>query len=252
MLPQHGKIQCRKCFDVSTSAITQPHPLWRIVNDPGAWGSATPDYLVLGFSKGATQAGIYQDGDFEEIAFAGMRPRLSQALQAVGVLPRQVSVDEKIRDPNSDIAFGSLIRCSVSRKDEAASAGLAKDVYACTGRLISKSFSEIPNVVKNCANKYLNALPSSIRAVLFLGNTDAYVKNCQRVVRDLFPNDFRRLNSMAVEANGRLWVHLAHPSGLNGHFNNWLESATGAGMKRILAKSALEATVRIDRQHLAG
>ena len=44
---------------------------------------------------------------------------------------------------------------------------------------------------------------------------------------------------MAVKANNRIWIHLAHPSGLNGHFKTWLNEATGAGLKRIQAVDAM-------------
>ena len=80
-----------------------PHPDWRIINDQGAWGSTSTEVLVLGFSKGATQAGIYQSGKFEDIAFAGMRPRLSQVLQAMKLLPLNETADQRISDPNSNI-----------------------------------------------------------------------------------------------------------------------------------------------------
>lgn len=210
-----------------------------MINDPGAWGSTSPEVLVLGFSKGATQAGIYQTGKFEDIAFAGMRPRLSQLLQAMKHLPLDETADQRISDPNSKISFGSLIRCSVSRRDVKSSAKQCKEVFACTGPLISKSFSEIPEVISTCTTKYLRNLPSSLRLVLFLGNTDSYVKSCQELVRGLYPNTFSRINQMAVRADGRIWVHLAHPSGLNGHFNDWLESEIGPGLKRIQAELAI-------------
>ena len=237
MLPSHGKVECRACFANTSSEVTTPHPDWRMINDPGAWGSSTPEVLVLGFSKGATQAGIYRTGRFEDIAFAGMRPRLTQALRAMGVLSATETVDQKIADPSSRISFGSLVRCSVSRRDVKASSKTGRDVFACTGPLISKSFSEIPEVVRTCASKYLQGLPSSVRMVFFLGNTDSYVKSCQALVQSLYPGTFSRVNSMAVKADGRFWIHLAHPSGLNGHFNDWLESEIGSGAKRIKARS---------------
>ena len=134
---------------------------------------------------------------------------------AFGTTSNQVNTDSGISDPNSNIAFGSLIRCSVSRKDEKASAKVGSDVYACTGPLISKSFAEIPRVVEACASMFLTSLPKSVQVVFFLGNTDSYVKNCQRLIQSMFPRDFSQFNSMAVKADGRLWVHLAHPSGLN-------------------------------------
>lgn len=240
MLPKHGKIECRLCFKAADGNWRKPNDNWRMINDPGAWGgSSEPAYLVLGFSKGATQAGIYESGRFEDIAFAGMRHRLTEALRAMGVLASFESVDEKIRDPNSDISFGSLIRCSVSRLDKTASAKAGKDIYACTGALIGKSFKEIPEVISNCTEMFLRELPRSVKVVFFLGNTDSYVASCQSVLRGLFPVDFKPINPMAVFANGRLWIHLAHPSGLNGHFNRWREADEGPGLKRLQAKNAM-------------
>lgn len=219
-----------------------------MINDPGAWGGGdTPEYLVLGFSKGATQAGIYQNGRFEDVAFADMRTRLTLALRAVGALSNAETADQKIQHPISNIAFGSLIRCSVSRIDKSASAKAGKPVYGCTGPLITKSFAEIPHIILACAKQFLTDLPRSIKTVFFLGNTDAYVANCQSLIKRLFPTDYSVINPMAVAADGRLWIHLAHPSGLNGYFNTWLNSDTGSGLKRLQAaeaNKALHATAR--------
>jgi hypothetical protein len=240
MLPVHGKIDCRECFKGVSGNITSPHREWKMINDPGAWGSSEPEFLVLGFSKGSTQAGIYEKGNFEDIAFAGMRARLTLALRLIDVLGDSETVDDKISDPNSNIAFGSLIRCSVSRIDTKASKKRGLDVYSCTGPLITKSFVEIPQVIDACTRKYLLNLPSSIKAVLMLGNGDSYVNNCQELLRRLFPDDFVKINSMAIKANGRLWIHLAHPSGLNGHFNTWATTDIGPGAKRLAAYEAIK------------
>ena len=238
MLPVHGKIECRACYSGSSAEVIEPHPDWRLINDPGAWGSSEPDFLVLGFSKGSTQAGFYEKGRFEDVAFAGMRPRLTKVLQAMGVIGEAENVEQKIADPRSNVAFGSLIRCSVSRRDGKASLKRGSPVYACTGPLISKSFAEIPSVIQTCAAKYLTGLPTSVRVVFFLGNTDSYVKSCQLLLRRFFPADYSLLNPMAVRADGRVWVHLAHPSGLNGHFDTWLNTTSGPGAKRLAARSA--------------
>jgi hypothetical protein len=238
MLPEHGKINCRACFTDNNNQAA-PHPHWRMVNDPGAWGSNEPEYLVLGFSKGATQAGIFDTGRFEDVAFAKMRPRLTQALRIAGVLGKGETVDKKISSRNSNIAFGSLIRCSVTRYDQSASKKKGYDVFACSGALVTKSFDEIPEIIDRCSRRFLVGLPKSVKAVLFLSNTDQYVQGCQALLQKLFPADFRRINPMAVWADGRPWVHLAHPSGTNGHFGTWLESDIGPGQKRREALDAL-------------
>lgn len=234
MLPEHGKIECRVCYNGSEDSIITPAPNWRMVNDPGAWGSNSPEYLVLGFSKGSTQAGLYENGQFESVAFANMRGRLTESLKAIGLLKDKEVVSEKISDPNSNITFGSLIRCSVSRTE---SKNGARGGYSCTGPIINKSFNEIPHILKNCSEKYLRKLPKNLKAVILLGNSDQYVKAVRAILRRMFRESFEVINQMAVKADGHTWVHIAHPSGLNGHFNNWLSSEDGPGLKR---KQAIE------------
>jgi hypothetical protein len=239
MFPIHGRIDCRVCFD-NESNLTKPNINWKMINDPGAWGGGeTPEYLVLGFSKGATQANYYNNGSFEEVAFKGMRPRLTEALRTVGALSKTENVGDKIINPQSNIAFGSLIRCSVSRRDAKASEQKKEEIYSCTGPLIKKSFSEIPDVIDRCTDKYLSNLPSSIKAVFLLGNDNGYVERCRKLLKSKFYNDFKEINSMAVFADNRIWVHLAHPSGMNGHFNKWLLTDDGAGIKRKEAIAAV-------------
>ena len=75
--------------------------------------------------------------------------------------------------------------------------------------------------------------------VVFLGNQDSYVRGCQSLLQKLFPDSFSKVNQVAADADSRRWVHLAHPSGLNGHFNTWLTSNQGSGQKRLLAQEAL-------------
>ena len=77
--------------------------------------------------------------------------------------------------------------------------------------------SEIPEIVSNCTKKFMVNLPNSIKTVIFLSNSDAYVLGCQNILRTLFPKDFRLINPMSSFADGRGWVHVAHASGLNGH-----------------------------------
>ena len=241
MFPTHGRIDCKVCFE-ENSNLTRPHNDWKMINDPGAWGgSENPEYLVLGFSKGSTQANYYNNGSFENVAFKGMRPRLTSALRVVGALSEIETVDEKINNPNSNIAFGSLIRCSVSRLDAKASEQKNKEIYSCTGPLIKKSFNEIPDVINRCTDKYLSNIPKSIKVVFLLGNDDGYVKRCKKLLKNKFHCDFKEINTIAVFANNRFWVHLAHPSGMNGHFNKWLIADDGPGLKRKEAIAAVSA-----------
>jgi hypothetical protein len=237
MFPAHGRVDCRMCF-ANSGRETNPHPKWRMVNDPGAWGSSTPEWLVLGFSKGSTQADVYAKGLFEDIAFAGMRDRLTRALRHFSIIGPGERVDAYIADPHSRVAFGSLVRCSVSRLQ--VKGGV--ESYSCTGPIINKSFTEIPQVVRRCTERFLGALPPSLKGVMLLGNGDGYIEAYREVLRRLHNRDFEVLNPVATRAAGIPWIHLSHPSGLNGHFESWLtgDPASG-GQKRIWAEEALRA-----------
>ena len=211
--------------------------------DPGAWGSIRPKYLVLGFSKGATQADIYANGDFDDVAFGGKRTRrnLTSILQKVGLLKPDETVDEKIRADEEDFHFASLVRCSLSRYDEGASARRGCPVYATSGRLITRAFSEVRHIIDECANTFLTSFPDSLKVVLVLGVTDSYIKNFRKKMEELHPQGFHVINAVAYENHCLLWVHLTHPSMGNGTLNAWLTRATDttSGRKRELASRIL-------------
>lgn len=241
MLPNHGKMTCRECFPSVSGNEFHPHTDWKLINQPAAYGSSEPRYLVLGFSKGATQQALYERGPIEQVAFAKMRPRLSTALQVMGVLEPGDSVDRWIANPKSHFAFGSLIRCSASRKNGNKQDAQGNPVYATSGALIKKSFKEIPEVLSRCASRYLSNLPASLETVFVLGNDDGYVDGFKNLIRRLYPDNFRELNSMAYMAGNKRWVHLAHPSPANGHFSAWETGSGKAGQKMRAAKAALAA-----------
>src|ERR1019366_3624459 len=132
-LPSHGHITCRRCF--TTDGNTQMIGKWQMVNDPTAWGSTTPEILVLGFSKGFTQANAFRSGRLEDIPFKNMRTRLTEELRLLGVLSATETVDQKIVATETKFAFGSLVRCSLSRLN-------VKGKLACTGEVMPKAFTE--------------------------------------------------------------------------------------------------------------
>jgi len=118
---------------------------------------------VLGFSKGFTQADAYRIGRFEEIPFKDMRPRLAEVLRLLGVIGPTEFVDQKMVATETDLAFGSLIRCSLSRRND------KTGKYECTGQVMPKAFSEdVSTVVRQCASRFLLHLPDSVRLVLML------------------------------------------------------------------------------------
>src|SRR5436190_6845746 len=119
MLEPHGKIDCHLCFDGphlynGTRQVIEND--FKLVNNPGAWGSNNPTVLVLGFSKGLNANLASEGPDFEAVPFAGIRDRLTKILQVLR-LPVAADVSDHINKTESFFAFGSLMRCSLSRRN---------------------------------------------------------------------------------------------------------------------------------------
>lgn len=237
-LPGHGWITCRKCFP--DPAPEQRLGAWNIVNDPAAWGSSRPRVLILGFSKGFTQSGASKTDRFEEVPFKGMRSRLSETLAILGVLKPAEDVSRRMVSTEAELAFGSLVRCSLSRFNS------KSQRFECTGAIMPKAFTEdVSPIVQTCANTFLANLPSSVRLVVMLGTGDSYIKGCRTTMQHLHDKTFRAVNEVAHQAAGALWVHASHPSGLNGHHPAWVagDSSNKQGRKRLLAQSAIQASL---------
>jgi len=233
-LPCHGKIECSDCY--GNGAANLENKKWKMKNDPGAWGASEPEYLVLGFSKGATQSDIYASGAFDDVAFGGelTRRNLTNILRAVNLLEKGASVDEHITKNRTRFHFGSLVRCSLARLNEKKLRETGIESYETSGQLIVKSFVEVPSIIKRCADKYLSELPKPLKAVLVLGTNDAYIKKMKSLVHRLHPITYMEIDDISYEAGGVLWLHITHPSKGNGHLSAWLhkDSSNASGRKR--------------------
>jgi hypothetical protein len=232
-LPPHGRIACRRCF--AADGDTQTVGKWQIVNDPAAWGAATPKVLVLGFSKGFTQANASRSGRFEDIPFKGMRTRLTEELRLLGVIGTSETVDRKMMAAETELAFGSLVRCSLSRFN-------AKGKLGCTGEVMAKAFTEeILSSLRKCAETFLSDFPASVHLVLMLGTTDSYIDGCRDAIRSLHGAQFSDINAVSYRTSDVVWIHISHPSGLNGHHQAWMagDPATKPGRKQNLALEAI-------------
>jgi hypothetical protein len=202
-----------------------------MVNDPCAWGAIRPIVLVLGFSKGFTQATAFRNDKFEDIPAKNMRPRLTAALRRINLLRENEVVDAKFSATEHTFAFGSLVRCSLSRLNK-------HGQWGCTGELMSKAFTEpVRDVVRRCAETYLTGLPETLRLVILLGTADAYIAGCRRLIASLYGSGFAELNEVSYRTPGVIWVHIAHPSGANGHFEAWLRGSQGTTSGRKLSQA---------------
>ncbi len=229
---QHGWQACRNCH--STNSDLRVEGPWHLRANPGYWGTSEPKVLVLGFSKGATQISASQSGNFDGVAFAGMRPRLRQVLDALGIDLGTESVDQALSASSRWLGAASLIRC-----------GLSLDIdgkLTTSGTIMPKAASAAftRQVMRSCVEQHLSPLPASVEKVVMLGTTDAYIKGVKALMADQFA-DYREINEVAFTAQGRIWVFAAHPSPANGEFKHWLggDMGSASGRKLQLALQAL-------------
>lgn len=228
MLPEHGWIRCRRCFTTKGDALYlgqgSPAP-WRLEATSAAWGASNPRVMVLGFSKGARQS---RPLPFDEVPFAGMWPQMTRVLQALRLLVPGDRVERHFRADERDIHFGSLIRCSVGKLDR------NKQDYSKSGGQILEGFlkdSACHRASQTCARTYLGTLPERTRLVLMLGNSNAYVERCMRLMSQEHPA-IRRINAVSYGTDRVTWVHALHPKAQGAHLLNWLSgNATAVGRK---------------------
>jgi hypothetical protein len=229
----HGPTPCRLCFSRPETILSLGD--WRLRNDPGYYGSSRPRILVLGFSKGAHQGRAAAGGEFDRIAFAGMRPRLRAVLETLGLMPSDRGIDHLMSAAETEFGFASLVRCSLCR--------MKSGRCRTSGDVIASAFrnAETRSIIKRCADTYLGRLPESVKLVVMLGTADGYVAKVTSTFSELH-GDFAPVNEVAFRAGGALWVFAAHPSPGNGHFQAWVsgEADEPPARKRVLALRAIE------------
>ena len=229
-LPSHGRVDCTLCFAEKPVVFDQSkrtEGTWRITSNPLAWGSTMPEVVVLGFSKGPTQAGALANSPHDDIAYKGSRKNVGKILAHIGLLspaaPEQLKqqVDGLIATKSGRFHFGSLIRCTVERFDERSgqwkgSGGGMLDKFVTT------RFGQ--DVVSRCANRFLGSLPSTTRLVVMFGlGTDLnYVDEALKVFKSARPGSWRRLDQVAYTDGPLTVVHVEHFASQGSLIPDWL------------------------------
>jgi len=199
----HGPVDCHICFEGREAVRTLG--LWRLHNNPGYYGSATPRILVLGFSKGANQNQVVQEGDFDQVAFAKARHRLQKVLDTLGLMPADRGIDALMTKKENEFGFASLVRCSLCK--------IKNGTWRTSGDVIMSALSnrDTLEIIRTCASTYLERLPNSIKIVVLLGTSDNYISKTKEIYRELF-SDFSHVNEVAFRAGNALWIYATHPS----------------------------------------
>ena len=237
-LPPHGRVTCSQCFDgLATWNVTQRETTdgWHIINNPMSWGSKTPQFLVLGVSKGTTQCEAVNAKPHDRIPFDGFRPKLTDALRLLGMLSEVETVDLKIRSDESDWAFGSMVRCALGLVDTEDSS------ISRSGTVIQRlaQMDEDSSWLTRCSTAFLSRLPDRLKVCILLSNDDKYIEACRRAITRLRPTT-RSINSVAYGDEQIIWVHIIHVGGPGkNHIKNWFAGEGTQGQKRIEAQNAV-------------
>ncbi len=235
MTTQHGWQPCRACHQAGQDVRIEGD--WHLRANPGYWGAQAPRVLVLGFSKGATQIAAAAGGQFDAVAFAGMRPRLKAVLDGLGLDLDGQSIDEAMSAGARALGAASLIRCGLSVMEN----GQLKSSGTIMPKAAKASFPL--QAMKTCIGRHLNPLPESVETVVMLGTTDAYVKGVKGLMREQFSDLPGRQRRVLSRAGPHLGVRIPpqrgqrHVRGMGGR--RWVDrvgpqALVGAGRARSL------------------
>lgn len=233
-LPVHGRIDCSRCYsrDVVFDETTETIGNWRITANPLAWGNPSPEVVILGFSKGPTQAGATAAAPHDQIAYKGSRLNVGKILARVGLLEQLDSesvkrrLDEIIADQNGRFHFGSLVRCTVERFDQKS----GKWKGSGGGMLDKFVASELGReVAANCTDEYLSQLPEKTKLVVMfgLGSKLNYVSEAYKLFQKARPGDWRSLNDVSYTDGVITVVHVEHFASQGALIPQWLGEKAG-------------------------
>lgn len=243
-LPSHGRVACTLCFEnnpVDFDRSTIQADGWRITANPMAWGAEEPEVVVLGFSKGPTQAGSLSTVPHDAVAYKGSRKNVGKILAHVGLMPQgtpdqlESTVHRLISDRHGRFHFSSFIRCTVERFD------IKKNAWAGSGggmldRFMGTQFGN--GVANRCASRFLGQLPQSVRLVVMfgLGNKLNYVESAFSVFRAARPGAWVKFNDVAYSDSQLMVVHVEHFASQGALIPDWL--GTTAKPRADLGKQA--------------
>lgn len=246
-LPVHGRIQCERCFageSVEFDESTRTEGDWRITANPMAWGNPRAKIVVLGFSKGPTQAGALSRAPHDDIAYKGSRANVGKILQYLGLLNPQdgatlsETVSAAIADRAGPFHFGSLVRCTVERyvKKESVWKGSGGGML---DKFIATDFGR--TVAENCVAQHLANLPSGTRLVVMFGMGQGlnYVDSAFKLYKSARGGDWRRISEVAYTDGKIIVVHVEHFASQGPYIPQWLDEASERGRYGVLAREAV-------------
>jgi hypothetical protein len=233
-LPVHGRIDCNRCYsgDVVFDTTKETVGNWRITANPLAWGNSSPEVVILGFSKGPTQAGAMAAAPHDQIAYKGGRLNVGKILARVGLLDQldtealKQKVDEIIADRSGKFHFGSLVRCTVERFEEKSHTWKGSG-GGMLDKFVASEFGK--KVASNCTQEYLKNLPNQTKLVVMfgLGTKLNYVDEAYKLYQNARPGNWTRLNDVSYTDGKITVVHVEHFASQGALIPQWLGEKAG-------------------------
>ena len=198
---------------------------WRITANPLAWGNEDPEIIVLGFSKGPTQAGALTSSEHDEIAYKGSRTNVGKILNHVGLLKQNSgeslseSVSRLIADRTGRFHFGSLIRCTVERKKDGVWKGSGGGML---DKFIAKPFGQ--EVSSNCTERFLKNLSKRTKLILMfgMGTNLNYIRESFNLYKKARGGTWVWLNNVSYSDGKVTVVHVEHFASQGRLIPQWL------------------------------
>lgn len=229
LLPNHGCINCSRCFNsehIVFDVTKVESEGWRITANPLSWGTSKPEIIVLGFSKGPTQTGALNKIDHNQIAYKSGRSNIAKIFKHIGLIsldsedPKN-EVNRIISDHNGRFHFGSLIRCTVERYDSK-----SKQWKGTGGGMLDKFIKTDfgKNISSNCIQQHLSDLPKTTKLVIMfgLGSKLNYVQESYKLFQNNLSGDWQMKNDVSYTNSQITVVHVEHFAAQGALIPNWL------------------------------
>lgn len=228
-LPLHGRVNCTKCFKACDSVrfdtTKRTENDWRITANPLAWGNEDPEIIVLGFSKGPTQAGALASADHDEVAYKGSRTNVGKILKHVGLLNQSAGEDlselvsRLIANRTGRFHFGSLIRCTVERNANGAWKGSGGGML---DKFIAKPFGQ--EVSNNCTERFLKNPSKRTKLILMfgMGTKLNYIHESFNLYKKVRGGSWKWINEVSYTDGKVTVVHVEHFASQGALIPQWL------------------------------
>lgn len=229
-LPAHGKVDCTRCFQgaaVTFDVTKRTEGSWRLTHNPLAWGNPNAEIVVLGFSKGPTQAGALGSATHDDIPYKGGRLNVGKILAHVGLIrggaPQWLrsEVDRLISERSGRFHFGSLVRCTVEQLHKKSGEWIGSGA-GMLEKFLANDFGQ--EVAGNCSSQFLRVLPPETKLVVMFGYGSKlnYVRAAKGLFERTRGTPFRWINDVSYTDGKITVVHVEHFAAQGATIPNWL------------------------------